>query len=126
MRNAKGFTLIELMIVVAVVAILAAVVLPSYREYIRKGRRAEAMQAVGEVRLALERWRAENPSYLGCGATCTSVTTATTFYTINLSGEDPISYTLTATPAGAQIGDRCGNLVVTRATKPTWSTASCN
>ncbi|WP_457095709.1 type IV pilin protein [Lysobacter sp. P5_B9] len=125
MRNAKGFTLIELMIVVAAVAILAAIALPSYQEYVRKGRRAEAMQAVGEVRLALERWRAENPSYAGC-TTCPSATTATTSYTIGLSGEDAISYTLTATPAGAQIGDRCGNLVVTRATKPAWSTASCN
>jgi type IV pilus assembly protein PilE len=123
MRNAKGFTLIELMIVVAVVAILAAIVLPSYQESIRKGRRSEAMRAVGEVQLLLERWRAENPSYDGCG-NCTS--TATSFYTITPSNLTATTYTLTATPANQQAGDRCGNLVATRTTKPTWSTASCN
>ncbi|GAB3364764.1 type IV pilin protein [Lysobacter rhizosphaerae] len=126
MRNAKGFTLIELMIVVAVIAILATFALPSYQEYVRKGRRAEAVRAIGVVQLGLERWRAENPSYAGCGATCTSTTP---YYTITPSALGPGDYTLTAVPAGAQQGDRCGNLVAIRATnngKPTWSTASCN
>jgi len=122
MRSAKGFTLIELMIVVAIVAIFAAIALPSYQESIRKGRRSDAMRAVGEMQLALERWRAEHPSYDGC-TTCTS---STTYYTITPSGLSATAYTLTATPTGAQAGDRCGNLVATRASKPTWATSSCN
>jgi type IV pilus assembly protein PilE len=122
MRNSKGFTLIELMIVVAVVAILALIALPSYQESIRKGRRSDAMRAVGETQLMLERWRAENPSYAGCAA-CTS---STVYYTVTPSGLSATSYILTAAPTGAQSGDRCGNLVATRSTKPTWATASCN
>lgn len=132
MRRVKGFTLIELMIVVAVVAVLAAIVLPSYREQIRKSRRADAARAIGELQLGLERWRAENPSYANCaGAACASAsgiyptTPTSSYYTITPA---PLAndYTITAAPTGAQAGDRCGNLVATRNTKPTWATADCN
>jgi type IV pilus assembly protein PilE len=58
-----GFTLIELMIVVAIVAIIAAVALPSYFGSIRKSRRADAVAAVSQIQQAQERWRANNPAY---------------------------------------------------------------
>jgi type IV pilus assembly protein PilE len=136
MRREKGFTLIELMVVVAVVAILAAIALPSYQEYIRKGRRADAVRSVGELQLSLERWRAENPSYANCsGADCAFAsgtypsTPTSSYYTITPSGLGATNYTITAAPAGAQSGDRCGNLVASRNTnngKPTWATTDCN
>ena len=54
-----GFTLLELMIVVAVIAILAIIAVPSYIEQVRKGKRAEAVQAIGDIQLRQERWRAD-------------------------------------------------------------------
>lgn len=59
----RGFTLIELMIVVVVVAILAAVAYPSYLAQIRKGRRSDAIQGLVQVQQAQERWRSVNVSY---------------------------------------------------------------
>ena len=127
MKRAFGFTLIELMITVAIVAILAAIALPSYREYVRKGRRAEAANVVGSMQMALERWRADNPSYAGCGTPCSGAGSSS-YYNVNISDESPTGYTITATPTGAQTGDTCGNLVAntTDKKKPTWATASCN
>ena len=61
-RN-RGFTLIELMIVVVVVAILAAVAYPSYQNYIRKANRADAHQALLRVQLEQEKWRANNVAF---------------------------------------------------------------
>ena len=125
MRRQLGFTLIELMIVVMVIAILAAIAIPNYLEQSRKGRRSEAMNAVGDVKMALERWRAEHTSYASCG-TCTN-NVSTDNYTVTISGESGTAYTITATKKGKQANDRCGNLVATQSTKPTWSGDSdCN
>lgn len=119
----KGFTLIELMIVVIVVAILASIAIPSYLEQSRKGRRADAVQAVGDLQLKLESWRAENPSYAECDE-CVSGDYPTiadsAHYEINVDA-DADGYTITASPTGAQDGDRCGDLEATRTGKPTWS-----
>jgi type IV pilus assembly protein PilE len=62
-RAASGFTLIELMIAVAVVGVLAALALPSFVDSIRKGRRSEAVAALAQVQQAQERWRANKASY---------------------------------------------------------------
>lgn len=131
MRRNYGFTLIELMIVVAIVGVLAAIAVPLYNEQVRKGRRADAVRAAGDLQLALESWRSENPSYANCGgAGCGSGTypTAPTsdYYTIAMSGQNETAYTITATPSGVQAGDRCGVLTSTRNTKPSWATAACN
>lgn len=131
MRRNYGFTLIELMIVVAIVGVLAAIAVPLYNEQVRKGRRADAVRAAGDLQLALESWRSENPSYANCaGVGCGSGTypTAPTsdYYTIAMSGQNETAYTVTATPSGVQAGDRCGVLTATRNSKPSWATAACN
>lgn len=59
----RGFTLIELMIVVAIVGILAALAYPSYQDYIRKTRRSDAVSALTTARLQQEQWRASNKTY---------------------------------------------------------------
>ncbi len=121
MRRSGGFTLIELMIVVVVVAILASIALPSYQEYVRKGRRAEASQGIGAIQMAQERWRAEHSTY-GTFAEIGSPASSA-YYTFTVTGNTATSYTATATrKAGTgQANDRCGNLSVVRDAKPSWS-----
>lgn len=67
-RAAKGFTLIEVMIVVAIIAILAAVAYPSYREYVIRGRLVDATNALSEVRARMERHFQDNRDYRTVGA----------------------------------------------------------
>ena len=88
MRAAKGFTLIEVMIVVAIVAVLAAVALPAYQEYVLRGKITEATATLSDLRLRAEKFFADNRTYVGFNTatpgaryftfTC-PVITATTF-----------------------------------------------
>lgn len=66
----RGFTLIELMIVVAVVAILAGVALPSYFDYVRRGQLPEAQAALSDFRVKMEQYYQDNRSYGTSGANC--------------------------------------------------------
>jgi len=63
MKHQKGFSLIELMIVVAVIGILAAVAYPAYQDYVIRAKRGEAMNALADVRLKQEKWRANNTTF---------------------------------------------------------------
>jgi len=77
MSRAKGFTLIELMIVIGIVAILASIALPVYSEYITRGKITEAVGGLSEMKLKLEQYFQDNRTYSGtpaaCGAPGTSV-----------------------------------------------------
>lgn len=141
MQQSRGFTLIELMIVVAIVAVIAAIAIPAYGEQVRKSRRAEASRFVGDLQLGLERWRADNPSYAACTPTpCGSgayptvpAATASPFYEIEIvaANTTPTNYRITATPrAGSvQADDRCGVMTLDRSInqgKPAWGNAACN
>jgi len=91
----QGFTLIELMIAVLIVAILAAVALPSYREYTMKSRRSSAIAALTAVAQAQERWRSNRASYSNSLSNLgfTSSTTSDGNYELTLSGlGDPAQY----------------------------------
>ena len=129
MRTQRGFTLIELMVVVAILGIIAAVAWPSYLEHLKAGRRGEATSGVGKMQLLQERWRAEHTSY-GTAANLATLETLPTssYYDFTVSGNTASAYTSTATKKGAQASDSCGNLSATASTKPTWSPggAGCN
>jgi type IV pilus assembly protein PilE len=124
MRNRKGFTLIELVVVIAIVGILATIAIPIFMDQIRKSRRSDAMQALSELQLKQERWRASHTTYtstlsdLGGSSTLPSG-----YYTIAVSTpataggctcSSATCYAFTATAAGIQASDsRCATMVLT-------------
>lgn len=65
MRKSRGFTLIELMVVIAIVAIIAAIAIPSFSEQMRRSRRTDAARGLSELQLRQERWRASHSTYIG-------------------------------------------------------------
>ena len=118
-RMERGFTLIELMIVVAVVAILAAIAYPSYEESVRKGRRGQAKADLLEITQLLERHRTVNRTYDGFDMSDfgSSPRTGTAHYSVVLANADATGYTLTATPESEsqQKDTRCGALSINQA-----------
>lgn len=112
-----GFTLIELMIVVAVVAILSAVAYPSYAEYIRRGHRADARAGLLQAQQWLERAATATGSYPTTLPTSLAWASDTAKrYTIGFKGSGTTtSFTLIATrkPGTGQATDRCGDYTLT-------------
>ena len=102
----RGFSLIELMITVAIVAILAAIALPSYRRYVLQGNRTDAIKALAFYQQALERCYSQNFTYLGCAAvTTTAMPSANGYYSIVIPAATltASSYVITATPASGSV-----------------------
>ena len=116
MKNNRGFTLIELVIVVAVIAILAAIALPSYQDSIRKSRRGQAKADLLELVQMLERAYTTDRSYARYDPLTApfdqSPHDGDARYTVAISNVTPTTYTLTATPQGSQTNDRCGELTI--------------
>ena len=115
-KKQQGFTLIELMIVVAIVGILSAIAYPSYTEYVRRGHRAEARAGLLQAAQWLERVATASGTYPAAAAFPATLTTVpNNRYDISYAttGSPVVSFTLTATPKGGQVGDNCGNYTLT-------------
>ena len=108
------------MIVVALIALLTTIVLPSYQSSIRKARRADARSALTVVAQLMERLNTEKNSYatatLGTGATdLYRAVTENSHYTLALSNLTATTFTVTASPSGNQGQDPCGTYTLTQA-----------
>lgn len=125
-QPARGFTLVEVMITVVIVGILTAVALPSYRQSVMKSQRSVAKGVVIEQAQLLERFFTQQGTYTaGPSAARVSPTGATGgAIRYNVTTSIPAggtTYTVTATPAGAQAGDKCGNLIMDQTGRQTVS-----
>lgn len=104
-RCSRGFTLIELMLVVAVAGILSGVAYPSFMGQLQKIRRADALVAFLQVQAAQERWRSSNPSYATAAQLGVGATSSTGHYAIHVSAPSELGYEVLASAQGAQAHD---------------------
>ena len=119
--NSKGMTLVELMIVVAIIAIIGLIAFPSYEEFMRKGRRADGKNKLMEIASRQERFYSDTGGYGTLAVVMGSATVDSDdgYYQVSATvgaGLRPQTYLLTATPQGGQSGDtKCGNLTLDQA-----------
>ncbi len=121
MKKMSGFTLIELMIVTAIVAVLAAIAVPMYQDSVKKSRRAEAVSALMTGAQRLEAYYTANGKYTAADGSLAPVfataipSSGTAYYNIaqdTSAAATATSFKLIATPANAMANDECGNLSI--------------
>ena len=129
-RRSRGFTLIEMLIVVALVAILAAVAIPSYREYIKKSRRAEAQSYLLSIAARQQQFLVDTRAY----ATLATLTAAlptpanvSAAYTVTMPDPagTPPTFTVTAAPKTDQASEKCGTLTINETGTKTAAVSGC-
>ncbi|MET1067088.1 MAG: type IV pilin protein [Pseudomonas prosekii] len=108
-RSNRGFTLIEIMIVIAIIGIVITIGYPSLTEYMKKGRRADTTGLLTEQAQILERFYSKSNLYTGA----TGLSTGNDFYTITPTIADQ-TFTLTAIrkPGSSMATDKCGDFTI--------------
>ncbi len=140
-KKSHGFTLIELMITVAIIGILASIAMPAYQGYITKGKRSDAKAGLITLQHAQEKYRANCPQYAdGTNATTrtcvvggshnliSSATSPDGYYTISITAGTNTSYTLQAVPVvgGDQAGDtECATFSINQDGAKTATNTTC-
>lgn len=115
-KNNSGFTLVELMIVIAIIGILAAVGYPAYTSAVKKANRADAIDSLLSLAGRMEEYYMNNDTYVGATinaagtGTVGSNKTSDDLYTLSITSATAFAYNLTATPKTADT--ECGNLIL--------------
>lgn len=134
MKLTKGFTLIELMIAVAIVGILAAIAYPSYMRHVQSARREDAKRALFSLAQSMENYYALNMTYvvpgvtgIPSGASTTVADNGQTYYDLSVNNASQVNYQVVATPtAGSgQADDTCGILRLNRNGSTSAAEATC-
>ena len=115
-KRTAGFTLIELMIAMVVVAILTAIAIPSYQTYVRQSRRPDAKQGLLDLAAREERYYTVNNTYTGSATALGYATanfpinlgTSMQDYALSVTASSATAYTLQALPLNDQLNDSCG------------------
>ncbi len=128
MRKSRGFTLIEVMVVAAIIALLASIAYPSYNNYVLRTRRAEGKEFLMRVAAAQERYFTTMNRYGSLSDVGFASNTSENGYyaiTATLANSDQ-TYSLQAAPAGGQTSDQCGDLSLTNTGAKSFSGAESN
>jgi type IV pilus assembly protein PilE len=111
----RGFTLIELMVTVAVVAILAAIAYPSFLDQVRKSRRSAGKAVLLQTVQNIERFYTLSNSYASAVTSvvgASGVLSENGYYLVTSASATSSTYSLSATPQGGQASDRCQTLTI--------------
>ena len=112
-RN-HGFTLVELMIALAVVGLLSAIAYPSYQQQVAKGRRTDAKQGLLELAQKMERFYTERGTYAGATLGPTGLypdVSSGGYYSLTIVAQTADGFSVRATPRGTQVGDACASFL---------------
>ena len=121
-RRSAGFTLIEVMIVMVIIGILSSIAYPSYQDYVKQARRADAQASLMELAQFMERHYTSKGGYLEDGQsgsapslpfTSSPKDSSSAAYTLSLAqGITAQTYSVQAEPVGSMSGDTCGTLTI--------------
>jgi type IV pilus assembly protein PilE len=134
MRKQSGFTLIEVMIAIVIVAVLASIALPAYRDYIIRGQLAEARTGLSDMRVRMEQYFQDNRTYAGAEAVVNgpcSFPAGTRFTYSCTAAPTATAYTVQAVGTGAVAGftfdlDQANLRRTTAVPSAAWGTATIN
>jgi type IV pilus assembly protein PilE len=134
-KKLKGFTLIELMIVVAIIGIIAMFAYPAYQESVRKTKRTDAQASIMQISGQLQRYKIANFTFFKVGTTTPITladagvpsvipTSATPLYDLTLTNVTAGTWTLIATPKSSTIQTGDGHLVLNHRGERCWTKGS--
>jgi type IV pilus assembly protein PilE len=129
MKRQSGFTLLELMIVVVVISILAAIAVPSYTQYVTRSRLTDGFSSLASAQSSAEQFWSNNRTYVGFN-TAAGFPQNTAYFSYNLSNQTTSTYTLTATGLKTLTGfvftiDQNGNKATTGVPAGWTASATC-